>query len=185
MKKLYYVRHGQSTYNALKRYAGSLDVELSELGKEQAKQVGETLKNHSIDVIVVSPQIRAQQTAKIINQNLDLPMETENDLREICVGLYEGLTREEVASKYPERWKQGASRSFTTAVHDGESAQEVQDRVFEALDRISEKHKDKHVLVVAHGFVGKAVYRYFNREISDEEFYNYAVKNCTVIEFSN
>lgn len=184
MKKLYFVRHGQSIYNAQKRYAGSLDVELSELGKQQAQQVGEILKNLDIDIIVASSQKRAQQTANIINKYLNLPLETDSDLREICVGLYEGLTREESQAKYPKRWKQGLNSSFTQAVHEGESAQEVQDRVFAALDRISEKHKDKKVLIVAHGFVSKAVNRYFNREITDEEFFSYTIDNCTVVEFS-
>ncbi len=183
MKKLYYVRHGESTYNAQNRYAGSLDCELSAKGKEQAEIVGEKLVDEDIDIIVASPQTRAQQTAAIINQYLKLKIETEEDLREIHVGLYEGLTREEAAAKYPDRWKQGINRSFTFSPHEGETALDVQNRVYAAMDRILARHGDKNVLIVAHGFVGKAVNRYFNRELSDEEFFNYNVENCTVIEF--
>jgi len=183
MKKLLYVRHGESTYNAEHRYAGTIDVDLSPKGIEQANQVAEALRGTEIDLIIASPQKRAQHTARIINEVLQLPMEIEDGLREVHMGLYEGLTRVEVEQKYPERWLQGSTRSFEYAPYEGETAKDVQERVYATLDRIIAKHPHKTILVVAHGFVGKAVHRYFNRHITDEQFFDFGLENCVVVEY--
>ena len=68
--KLYIVRHGQTGYNIDNKVCGISDVELTSLGKQQAKMASEQLKDISLDMIFASPLQRAHETAKIINENL-------------------------------------------------------------------------------------------------------------------
>ena len=183
MTKIYYVRHGQSTYNAEKRYAGSTDVPLSELGLEQAQIAAGILEDYAIDHLICSPMLRTRQTAEVINQRLQLPIEIVEDLRELNVGVFETLTRAEIEEKYPERWQQSRHNDYFKVSHGGESGFDVQQRVFPALDQLIEKYEGQSILIVAHGFVGRVVYRYFNREISDEQFFLYSLQNCEVVEY--
>ena len=67
--KLYIVRHGQTGYNIDNKVCGISDVELTSLGKQQAKMASEQLKDISLDMIFASPLQRAHETAKIINEN--------------------------------------------------------------------------------------------------------------------
>lgn len=86
---LYIVRHGETWANAEHRYLGSLDPELTALGRQQAQTLCEQLPA-SLDVLVVSPRLRAVQTASILNERLKLSPEIMDCFRERDVGVFEG-----------------------------------------------------------------------------------------------
>jgi len=106
------VRHGQSTYNLKKLIQGQIDVsELTELGIDQAKRVGETLKGIPFDQIYASPLKRAYKTAETIvavlrSENPDIPLPTAVDtIKEIDLPLWEGLSFKEAEEKYPDIYR--------------------------------------------------------------------------------
>jgi len=87
---LYCVRHGESAYNAEGRIQGQLDVPLSEFGRRQGAAIAAALAALSADAIYSSPLLRAQQTAEIVARRLDLPIRTDERLKEINVGIFQG-----------------------------------------------------------------------------------------------
>lgn len=182
MAKILMIRHGETNYNKEGRYCGSTDIELNEIGIEQAIKVSEQLLNHSIDVIISSPLKRAVKTSNIISDKLGIPVVVVEGLEERNVGVYEGLTRKEVEERYPELWNNKSLGLFSEAPHGGESIEAVQNRVFRALDMIMEDYKDKNVLIVCHGFVTRVINKYFN-EVPEEDFHKFVLKNCEIFEF--
>jgi len=102
---IYLIRHGQSVHNAEGRFQGGLDSPLTELGRAQARAVGETLAG-LVDPqtpIVSSPLGRAIETAQIVKAAVGLsgPIQLDPRLAEITVGEWDGLTQAEIAAAYP------------------------------------------------------------------------------------
>jgi len=98
MTTLLLVRHGETDWNAERRWQGHADVPLNERGREQARALAEQLAGESVDAIYSSDLSRARDTADILGARLDVPVVVDADLREIDVGPVEGLTAEESAA---------------------------------------------------------------------------------------
>lgn len=88
--ELIMIRHAQTEWNKRRSFQGSSDNALSELGKEQARRLGERLKNKKIDRVIASPKKRAQDTAKAIAVHHGLEVETDERLTELNYGRWEG-----------------------------------------------------------------------------------------------
>lgn len=150
MTRLFLVRHAESEWNAERRWQGRGDPPLSVHGREQASLAAQSLSGE-VDVIVASPQQRAIETAEIISLVLGLgEVETDEGLREIDVGEWTGLTIDEVESRWGNElraWREGELDSPPG----GEDRHAFLDRLLSALERVSESHNDKRVLVLTHG----------------------------------
>jgi broad specificity phosphatase PhoE len=132
-------RHGETDWNRELRIQGSSDIELNELGREQARTLAVELADVELDAIYASDLSRARDTAEAVAATKGLPVRLDARLRERAFGSWEGLTREDVAERHAgER-------------HDGESDDEVRERVLAAIDAIAAAHPGQHVLVVSHG----------------------------------
>jgi broad specificity phosphatase PhoE len=129
------VRHAETEWNRDQRYQGHADPSLNETGRDQARALADALAGEQVDAIYASDLRRASETAEIVGERLGLPVTQEPDLREIDVGSWSGLTREEVEGR---EW-------------DGETSEEQALRVHAALRRIGELHPAGRVLVVTHG----------------------------------
>ena len=141
------VRHGESEANVSGRWQGQGDSHLSERGRQQASALARRLVHREFDRIVASDLSRARETAKA----LDLPFTTDEGWREINVGAWEGLTRAEVAERFPEeilRLKAGAT---DVPVGGGESWDDLRARVRRNFETLRTDHEDKNVLLVSHG----------------------------------
>ena len=88
--ELYIVRHGETLWNREKRLQGREDIELSEKGREVARLTGEALMDTRIDKIFSSPLKRAYETACLIRNGRDIEIETDDRLRELSFGHFEG-----------------------------------------------------------------------------------------------
>ena len=89
--KIYYVRHGQTDWNlARKMQGGETEKELNSTGIEQAKQTKKELENAKYDIVICSPMHRAIQTAEIINKDRNVPIITDERIRERKLGELEG-----------------------------------------------------------------------------------------------
>ncbi|WP_311342880.1 bifunctional RNase H/acid phosphatase [Corynebacterium riegelii] len=153
------LRHGQTEHSAQRRYSGSSDPELTDIGREQAKRAADTIAAMGkIDVIVSSPQTRARQTAEYCADALGLDVEIIDGFRELNFGAFEGLTRAEAMERYGEEFGQWEA-SFSTSPPEGESTTALHRRVTRARLKVQEAHEGKTVLVVTHMTPIKSVIR--------------------------
>jgi broad specificity phosphatase PhoE len=147
------VRHGATDWNLQGRCQGSSDRELSEAGIRQAGQIADLLGTEEISAVYSSQLRRALQTAELISRRHDLPVLIEEDLRELDHGELEGLTFNEIKSRYAEfliRWR---SEPADIRVPGGERLTDVAERAWNRLNQIMQRHPDaKRILVVSHNF---------------------------------
>jgi 2,3-bisphosphoglycerate-dependent phosphoglycerate mutase len=149
MATLILARHGETDWNRENRFQGHADPPLNDLGRTQSAELAEALAEEGIAHVYSSPLRRAHETAAIVAARLGLEVETVEALREIDVGSWSGLTRDELAERFPEayaRWLDGG-RGFD----DGETYEALAERVVPALRRLASQHEGDVVLVVTHG----------------------------------
>lgn len=174
---LYYTRHGQTTWNVENKICGRTDVPLTDLGRQQAAQLGQKLRAEGIrvDEILTSPLERAAQTAQIIGQELGAPVRVEPRLIEQCFGIYEGVS----PRNHPDfvRDKQELLQRYQT----GESMIQLCHRIYSVLDDVTAQ-PDKVYLLVAHNGISRAVHSYFY-EMTNEEYANFGIHNCEFREY--
>jgi broad specificity phosphatase PhoE len=147
---LLFIRHAQSTWNALGRWQGQADPPLSEGGLAEARLLAERLRRTAtIHHIYASDLQRAATTAGILADALGLPLTLDPIWRERGIGQLEGLTTDEIVLSYPEFW---ASR-LTGPMHapGGESVEEVLGRATLGCNRLLERHADETVAIFSHG----------------------------------
>jgi broad specificity phosphatase PhoE len=148
--RVYLVRHGATELSAEDRFAGAVDVLLSDGGRDQARRLGERLKCDQIAVAYASPMKRTMETARLVAAPHGIEVQPVDGLREIAHGRWEGLTRGEVEKKFPEEYARYEHDPFSFAPSGGESGLQVTARALPALLKIVEKHADQHILVVSH-----------------------------------
>jgi broad specificity phosphatase PhoE len=154
--RLLVVRHGRTASNAEGRYQGSIDTDLDEVGVAQAHALDGALPR-DLDLVVASPMRRARRTAEIFCASRGLPLLLDARFRERSVGIYEGLTAPEVRERHPDLWAHDVTRRWDDAPPNGESIGELFQRLTGALAEIRDAHDGQRVVLVAHGFVGKAI----------------------------
>lgn len=160
--RIFLVRHAQpSLPDASQRFVGgSSDPALGPIGVSQAERLAERLAGVDFSRVWSSGLTRSAQTAAIIS---GLPPEkvcAERDLREIDVGLWEGLTADEVKERYPKEWAQRESAVLSFRFPGGESFQEMRGRsipAFFALAREAMAAAARNTLIVAHKNVNRAL----------------------------
>jgi probable phosphoglycerate mutase len=124
-------RHGQTVWNAERRFQGQSDIPLDEAGQAQAERAARLLAALRPDLIVSSDLSRAAQTAAPLSRLTGLEVTVDKDLRERSGGCWEGLTDTEIRTRYPVE-----HASWTPP--DGEPSALVADRVAGALLRVAE-----------------------------------------------
>lgn len=154
MKSLLLARHGQTLSNAVRRFQGTQDVPLSELGTRQALALGRALRGRRISAVYTSPLERARRTAEIAAEGFGVPLHAVHDLRELSLGEWEGLTVEEVSARPGDPYARWVRDPVACLPPGAEPLSEVQARVVRAMSDIAAAHPNGHdVLVVCHGGV--------------------------------
>jgi len=146
---IYLARHGESDWNAANRFQGHSDRPLTDLGREQARGLADLVAAENVEAIYASPLSRALETARIVAARTGLGVVVDEGLREVDTGSWSGLSRAEVRERYPEgfqRWITGGA-----GWEDGESYEEMAERVLAAVNRIAAAHPGGRVLLVSHG----------------------------------
>lgn len=158
MPNLILLRHGQSSWNLENRFTGWVDVELSDLGREEARTAGLELRELQIDRVYTSVLKRAIDTARIaleVAGKEDLPMIRDQALNERHYGDLQGLNKAETAEKYGAEQVHIWRRSFDVPPPgaDGESLKTTMDRVLPYYEEhiVPDLKAGLNVLVVAHG----------------------------------
>ncbi|MHB8171001.1 MAG: alpha-ribazole phosphatase [Thermincolia bacterium] len=151
MTKIFLVRHGETDWNNQMRYQGHSDIPLSEKGLAQARALSTKLAGEEIHAFYASDLSRARETAEIVARPHGKTVITKPALRETKFGAWEGLKYTEIKEKFPEVVEKWAMDPVATRIPDGESLQDVADRVMAGLEEILKNHPDERVVVAAHG----------------------------------
>ena len=145
-----FLRHGESVGNAERRWQGQADFPLTNKGREQAKALANrwVTEQKDFDYILSSPQKRARETAEIIGDVLNIPVETDEIWMERFIGEIAGMTGEEVNQRFPNR---RTPTPFAPIVGDkGEGDWELYLRAGHALQGLIRRDPGNY-LVVSHG----------------------------------
>jgi broad specificity phosphatase PhoE len=148
--RVYLVRHGATELSSEDRFAGAIDVRLSDEGREQAGLLGRRLETDPISVAFASPMIRTMDTAGLIAAPHGLNVTPVDGLREIAHGRWERKTRAEVENEFPEEYARYETDPFSFAPTEGESGLQVTARALPALLQIVQDHIDQRILIVSH-----------------------------------
>ena len=152
VRRALFVRHGETDYNAQRRIQGHLNIALNETGRLQAAALAAYLADLPLGAIYSSDLIRAYQTAEPIAEEQGLPIHTDERLREINLGVFQGMTGDELrrsphhADAY-EMWRTDDSY----APSGGESFSQLGDRTLAAWEQIAQESQVEPVLIVTHG----------------------------------
>ncbi len=158
---LYLIRHGETDWNRLGRWQGHTDVPLNARGLRQAELLAQRLKDERIqfDAIYSSDLARAYQTAWEIGAALKVAVQLLPPLREIDLGNWSGLTREEIRQHYPVEFRLlEDGRDIPRG--GGETAAALYKRATEAVEAIVAQHPGERLALVAHGGTVRSLLRY-------------------------
>lgn len=155
---MYCVRHGESVFNAEGRIQGQQNPPLSELGRQQAQVVSQRLAALPIEAIYASPLERARTTAEPLAEALGLEIKTDERLKEINVGVFQGMLWSEVREQHPEFAEKWASQDPDYVIPQGESRRQLMLRGAEVLQHIHDQGHQQ-VAVVAHGAILSAAFK--------------------------
>ena len=151
------VRHGATELSSEDRFAGAVDVRLSDGGRDQARRLGERLRDQPLAAAYASPMSRTLETARLIIQcdlpvaaSRDLDVQPEESLREIAHGRWEGKTRAEVEQEFPEEYSRYDHDPFSFAPSGGETGLQVIARSLPTVLALVERHEGEQILIVSH-----------------------------------
>lgn len=150
MKEVILCRHGQTDWNTQGRYQGRTDVPLNEYGRQQARDLAETLSDQPIHVVYSSTLERAYDTALEIARPRGLEVRRDPRLDEIDQGLWEGMRHDEIMLHHPEKLAAWQHHPIDLRLPEGETLEEVRLRVRAALDDMMLLHQGLVVCIVAH-----------------------------------
>lgn len=144
-------RHGETDWNRLGKTQGTQNTSLTDLGRYQANQLGNKLKNKPISAIYSSDLDRARETAQIVGKQVGLEPITCELIREVCFGNWQGLSIEEIENKYPgelSKWR----NELSFYPQGGESLSSVHSRIKTFLNILKTNHpsSDETILIISH-----------------------------------
>ena len=186
--KIIVTRHGQTDWNVLGKLQGHLDIELNDMGRKQAKEMGKLIKNENIDLIITSPLKRTKKTAEIINTNFQVNIVEDNRLIERDYGIMEGLTKNEIKKakevhpEINEIWNYNKNININNI----ETMKHFCNRIYQFLDEMLMKYQNKNILIVTHGGVSVPIQYYFNKYPLDKLINRETIKglkNCEIIKY--
>lgn len=157
MMKLFLIRHGQTDWNRLGKYQGQADIPLSKEGMHQAALLKAHFPADALDVIYSSDLQRAWRTATPLAEKFSAPLYPEEALRELHFGAWEGLTYQEIAEGWPKEVDNLFGAPEKLQIPEGETFLALQQRAMAKIREIRAANEGKHVAVVAHGAITKAI----------------------------
>jgi uncharacterized phosphatase len=183
MKRLFIVRHGETEFNSRGVWAGQVETSLTNKGKHQAKLAGLNIKDNlpKFDLIISSPYTRAFDTAKIIANQLDYPVDqiVMNELFiERSYGNLEGKSNQVFFAKHEFK--------DIDQVEGAETVKKMHDRAVKAVEYLKTR-PENNILVVSHGTFGRALYRVVKEmphthEYLDHHRQKYRMANAEIVE---
>ena len=170
------VRHGETERSKVSAYSGRIDIDLTEHGREQARQVGERLADAGVDAVVTSPLVRARATAQAIADATGAPLRVDPRLTEVDYGPFEGLDRDEALEQIGDAFAAWREDPFGAPVPGMEPLADALRRARAATAEALEAHE--HPVIVGHQGILRIVLialgemapgEYFGRRLREAE----------------
>ncbi len=179
---LYIMRHGRTDWNDRHKLQGRTDIPLNEEGRRMAEKAAEEYRDVPLDVCWCSPLIRARETAEIVLRGRDVPIFTDDRLREMSFGDYEGLENSFSIPDCPVNVIFQAPEKYTASVGGAETFDELFARtgsfLREVIDPLMEEGKD--VLIVGHGAMNLSIISQV-RNLPRKDFWSTGIENCKMM----
>lgn len=150
------VRHGEPDNSVRGRCYGRLDVGLSTRGREQVRRTRRFLSEVTFTTVYSSPRRRALESAGLLAADHSR-VTVDNRLREIDFGAFEGLTYEDIARRFPEKYEEWMNHPTDVVFPGGETFGAMAARVGDAFDDLRRTHAGQAILTVSHGGVNRIV----------------------------
>ena len=182
--RLYFVRHGQSEANVQRVISNrSLPYPLTELGRQQAEALAQSLADVPIAAIYSSPILRAAQTAEIVAAAKGLPIEFVDALREPDCGIMEGRGDEAAWAEHDRVTSDWLDGKFDNRIAGGESYNDLRARFVPFIDHLVAVHgrTDHNLLLIAHGSLLYLMLPLALNNIELESVGDYPMRNTIVI----
>lgn len=148
--EIYLVRHAETEWNKEERLQGWSDSPLSDYGRQTAKKLAHKLESIPFNMAYSSDLGRARESVEILVGQRHIPIEYTKDLRELCLGPWEGKTFQEVKIQEPEKMKRYFESPQLHELEGYENYHDLQKRIKSFLGRLKESSY-QHVLIVGHG----------------------------------
>jgi broad specificity phosphatase PhoE len=170
---IYFVRHGETTWNLQGRMQGHLDAPLTARGLAEARRDGAALRGQierdEPYLLVFSPLRRTRETAAIIAEEVGASRlagrRSDDRLKEVSWGAWDGLSFDEIKARDPEIWQARIQDRWNVTPPDGESYRMLYERVATWFERVADQPR---LIVVSHGALGRAL-RGVYLELTPEE----------------
>lgn len=156
MRQLFFVRHGQTEWNAIARMQGQWNSDLSDLGRAQAEVNGRLLAGLDIQTLFASPLDRTRQTAEIVNRHLEVPVEFDDRLKEWDCGDWSGQMYADVKTRWAKEWAALEADRFHYRGPNCENYPDMIRRSTPFLDEIR-AHPARNIAIVSHGMIGRVM----------------------------
>lgn len=155
-RTLYFVRHGETEWNRIRRMQGQWNSDLNDLGRQQADMNGQLLAGFDLQVLYCSPLDRTRQTGEIITRHVPLPLIFDDRLMEWNTGDWSGHMYADLPEKWPTEWEAWRSDPFAFRPPGGENYPDmfVRARLF-LQDLLATP--DQRIGIISHGMIGKVM----------------------------
>ena len=182
---LYIMRHGRTDWNDRHKLQGRTDIPLNEDGRRMAEKAAKEYRDVPLAVCWCSPLIRAQETAEIVLRGRNVPIFTDDRLREMSFGDYEGLENSFSIPDCPVNVIFQAPEKYTASVGGTETFEELFARtgsfLREVIDPLMTQGKD--VLIVGHGAMNLSIISQV-RNLPRKDFWSTGIENCRMIRLA-
>ena len=155
--RIHLIRHGQVVGHSQPRYNGQTDVALTDIGVEQYHRLRERLAGTPLSACYTSDLSRCVTGARIICDQFGIDPVRRSELRELNIGVWEGMTWDEIKTAWPDEWHARLADLVNYRVPEGENLLDVAARVMPVIAEIVARHQGQEVLVVGHGGVNRII----------------------------
>jgi len=155
--RVYLMRHGEVANGGEKRYNGHINVDITERGVEQMHRLAGLLAGKPVSAVYSSDLIRTVKGAEIIAKSLGLTYTPLKALRERSVGAWEGLTAEEIKTRFPDEFTAWRADLLNYRPPEGECLLDVQERILPAYCDIVASHPGQEIALLLHGGVNRVI----------------------------
>ncbi|GAM09637.1 putative phosphoglycerate mutase GpmB [Geobacter sp. OR-1] len=155
--RIYLIRHGEVEGAGTPRYNGHADVGLTERGVKQYHDLKPRFGDARITACYSSDLQRCRIGAGILGEHFGVEPVFDPALRELNIGIWEGMTWAEIQERWPHEWQSRLADIVNYRVPGGENLLDLEARIMPAIERIVANHRGEDVLVVAHGGANRVV----------------------------
>ena len=180
---LYIMRHGKTDWNLKHKLQGQTDVPLNDLGREMARKAAIDCADVNFDICYSSPLIRAKETARLVLEGRDVPIVTDDRLKEMAFGEYEGIENSFAIPDCPINIIFQHPEQYVEPFEGAETFADLYKRTGDFLENVAYPlvKEGKDVLIVGHGAMNSSIICQV-RNVPIQDFWKEGIENCKLIK---